>query len=177
MERDQNAAATNLLDRENKIIADILSGFRGLMMHAAEKVDNTASAGQAAYNSMAIEIHMNGLIKSTEDLLQLTRQLRELWVVGPLKRPREGDTEAEESMRKDISAVSSLLGRLRNESRQKMVQESNGTMTYISGPIQGPPPPPITTAATAQATQGQQQQQPVQGAATGTPAAGGSART
>lgn len=51
-------------DRENKLIAEILAGFRGLITHSADKVNNTASTGQAAANSMAVEIMMNGLVGS-----------------------------------------------------------------------------------------------------------------
>ncbi|KAK3322945.1 hypothetical protein B0H66DRAFT_555539 [Apodospora peruviana] len=160
MERD-HASTETLLDRENKLIADVLSGFRGLVVHGAEKVDNIASIGQAGYNSMAMEILMNGLvrflphhpssfsliintrqkIKSTEDLLALTRRLRELWIVGPLKKPGDGDVEAAEGMQEDAAAILELLTRLRVDSREKMARESGGCMTYISGPIEGPPKP------------------------------------
>ena len=47
---------------ENKLIAETLSGFRELILHSAEKVDNIASTGQAGYNSMAVEIMMHGLV-------------------------------------------------------------------------------------------------------------------
>ena len=51
-------------DRENKLIAEILAGFRGLITHGADKVNNTASAGQAAANHMTVEIMMNGLVST-----------------------------------------------------------------------------------------------------------------
>ncbi|KAK0631105.1 hypothetical protein B0T17DRAFT_530132 [Bombardia bombarda] len=61
MERDQ-AVFDNLLDRENKLVADILSGFRGLVLHGVAKAGDRSSTGQAAYNAMAVEILMNGMV-------------------------------------------------------------------------------------------------------------------
>lgn len=52
---------------EEKLIADTLSGFRGLVLHSAEKVDNVASTGEAGYNAMAVEIMMHGLVRSSSD--------------------------------------------------------------------------------------------------------------
>ncbi|KAK5659515.1 hypothetical protein OQA88_717 [Cercophora sp. LCS_1] len=138
MDRDQ-AAAENLLDRENKLIAEILSGFRTLIRDGADRVDSTASTGQAAYNSMAIEIMTNGLIKSTEDLLSLTRQLRELWVVGPLKKPGEGDDEAQQGIKQDAEKFFAALDGMRNAERSAKAQASGGCMTYRQGPLEGNP--------------------------------------
>lgn len=42
-----------------------MTAFRDLINHAAARVDNTASTGQAAYNSMALEIIMSSLVSST----------------------------------------------------------------------------------------------------------------
>ncbi|KAJ4290014.1 hypothetical protein N0V88_006815 [Collariella sp. IMI 366227] len=88
MDRDPTSA-NNLLERKNILIAQVMTAFRDLVNTAAAPVDSTASTGQAAYSSLAIETGMTGIIKSTEDLLTLTRQLRELWIVGPLKAPEE----------------------------------------------------------------------------------------
>jgi len=150
-------------DMENKLIADTLSGFRDLILHSAEKVDNIASTGQAGYNSMAVEIMMHGLVcvnvllahssfrdriltcscyqvKSTEDLLALTRRLRELWVVGPLKKPGDGgEAEVLDGMKQDAASIFELLNRMRAEERQKVARESNGCMTYVSDAIEGIP--------------------------------------
>ena len=81
-------------------------------------------------------------IKSTEDLLGLTRQLRELWVVGPLKRPGEGDTEARENVRQDAAAVFEMMNAMRGDNRRRRAQESEGCMVYREGPLEGNPNPP-----------------------------------
>lgn len=51
-------------DREEKIVTDILSGFRDLVIHGSEQVNNAASAGQAAFNSMTLDVTMNGLVRA-----------------------------------------------------------------------------------------------------------------
>ncbi|KAK3357902.1 hypothetical protein B0T25DRAFT_499552 [Lasiosphaeria hispida] len=153
MDRDQNASE-NLFDRENKLIAEILSGFRGLIKHGADRVSSTASTGQAAYNSMAIEILMSGLTKSTEDLLGLTRQLRELWVVGPLKKPGEGDDAVQLGVQQDATAFFSLMNGMRSEERSARAQETGGCMTYREGPMEGVPMPKGPEALGGPAGQG-----------------------
>ncbi|KAK3341029.1 hypothetical protein B0H65DRAFT_399862, partial [Neurospora tetraspora] len=79
MERDQNTTE-DLFDLENRLTASLLRTFQSLLHHGASRVDNTASVGQAAYNAMATDILMNAQVKSVEELLSLTRKMRELWV-------------------------------------------------------------------------------------------------
>ncbi|GAB1319877.1 Mediator of RNA polymerase II transcription subunit 22 [Madurella fahalii] len=133
-----------LQERKNILIATIMTAFRDLINHAAAKVDSTASTGQAAYSSMALEIIMSSLVKSTEDLLSLTRQLRELWVVGPLRGPGEGDEQAEAGMRRDAEGVFAMLNALRDGERQRLVAQTageTGCLTLERAPIDGAPPP------------------------------------
>ncbi|KAL1872440.1 hypothetical protein VTK73DRAFT_1518 [Phialemonium thermophilum] len=131
MDRDETTETANLLDRENRLIADVLSHFRSLVILATEPVNKTASAGQAAYSSMAMEIETKGLIKATEDLLQLTRLLRELWVVGPLRKPGEGVAEVEQSIDTEVQDVVSLLNKLREQSRRQMIEDGGGHGNYV----------------------------------------------
>ncbi|KAH8898243.1 hypothetical protein GQ53DRAFT_759513 [Thozetella sp. PMI_491] len=139
MDRDQQAAAAvNLLDREQRIIADILSHFRNMVFHATEKVDNAASTGQASYHSFAMELMTQSLTQSTEDLLQLTRQLRELWVVGPLQLPDDGDNEAEKNIDKEVMDILSKLNTMREGARRQMMQEAGGHGTYVAAPLNPP---------------------------------------
>ncbi|KAM7184466.1 hypothetical protein V8F20_012205 [Naviculisporaceae sp. PSN 640] len=129
-----------LLDMEEKLIADTLAGFRGLVLHSAEKVDNVASTGEAGYNAMAVEIMMHGLVKSVEDLLALTRRLRELWAVGPLKKPGEGgEAEALNEMRQNAASVFQILDQMREEKRQRMVRQSEGGLAYVTGAVEALP--------------------------------------
>ncbi|KAK0717486.1 hypothetical protein B0T26DRAFT_751537 [Lasiosphaeria miniovina] len=150
MNRDRNGSE-DLMERRGKLIAEILKGMRQLVELSTQKVDRTATIGQMEYNSMAIDIQMNGLIKSVEDLLGLTRQLREMWIAGPLKTFGEGEDEAERLMRADAADVFAMRNQLRIAARQRTALASGGSITYMSAPVDGPPPrlPPQPTIATA----------------------------
>ena len=71
-------------------------------------------------------------IKSTEDLLQLTRLIRELWVTGPLRKPNEGEQEAEAIIGSEVGEVVTLLTQLREQSRKRLISESGGNGRYVA---------------------------------------------
>lgn len=71
--------------------------------------------------------------------MSLTRQLRELWVVGPLKKPGEGDDEAQQGIKQDAETFFSTLNAQRNAERLGKAQASGGCMTYRQGPLEGSP--------------------------------------
>jgi hypothetical protein len=61
--RVRNVSLTSLgADREERLIAEILANFRNLVMLATEPIGSSASAGQAAYSNMAMEIETKGLV-------------------------------------------------------------------------------------------------------------------
>ncbi|KAK4233840.1 hypothetical protein C8A03DRAFT_38417 [Achaetomium macrosporum] len=147
MDRDPNPME-NLQERKNILTAEIVAAFRDLVNHGAAMVDNSASTGQAAYNSMALEILMSQIIKSTEDLLTLTRRLRELWIVGPLQAPGAHDAEAEQGMQRDAEQVFAMLNALRDRERQRMVQamhERGAGVGFIYEKAGGEMPPGVAT--------------------------------
>lgn len=78
-------------------------------------------------------------IKSIEHLLALTRRLRELWVVGPLRKPGDGDDKAQESIRQDPHAFYGMLNAMRKEERMREEQEGHDYMAYKEEPLEGPP--------------------------------------
>lgn len=79
-----------------------------------------------------IDTNAQPQIKSTEDLLQLTRLLRELWIIGPLRKPGEGEQEAEARIDVEVGDVVGLLNRLREQSRQRLVSEGGGHGKYVA---------------------------------------------
>ncbi|KAK3953396.1 hypothetical protein QBC32DRAFT_387903 [Pseudoneurospora amorphoporcata] len=133
MERDQEKTE-DLFDLENRLTASLLRTFQSLLHHGASRVDNTASVGQAAYNAMATDILMNGMIKSVEELLSLTRKMRELWIVGALRKPGEGDEEVEAEVRKMWEGVRGVEGGWRMQQRVVVAGAE-----YREGEV-GPPP-------------------------------------
>ncbi|KAL1838173.1 hypothetical protein VTJ49DRAFT_2975 [Mycothermus thermophilus] len=142
MDRSRDAKmADNLLERKNILIAQIMAAFRDLINLGAAPVDNNVSTGQTAYSSMALETTMSEMIKSTEDLLSLTRQIRELWVIGTLRPPAAHDGgSGSDTMVQDAQSVLSMLGALIYHQRQSLVRsgEQEGVFTYVQGDIEGP---------------------------------------
>ncbi|EAA29806.1 hypothetical protein GE21DRAFT_4951 [Neurospora crassa] len=125
MDRDQNTTE-DLFDLENRLTASLLRTFQSLLHHGASSVNGTASVGQAAYNAMATDILMNGMVQSVEELLSLTRKMRELWVVGPLRKPGEGDEEVEREMRGCWEGVVQNVGGWRGLKRAEVVNKMGG---------------------------------------------------
>lgn len=70
----------------------------------------------------------------------MTRQLRELWVVGPLRKPGEGEREAEETIAAEVQRVTETLNQLRGHSRQQMVSEGGGYGQFEMAPLAQLPP-------------------------------------
>lgn len=173
MERNQPAAAASLLDQEGKIIAEILTSYRDLVNYATEPITNKTSTGQASYNSMAMDLETQVLvcdlpdslpakssltslqIKSVENLLSLTRRIRELWIVGPLRKPGEGD-RTEETIESEVQSVVGILNQLRANKRQQLVSEGGGYGQFEVGDLAPPPQPnaPGVTGTTAAPTNG-----------------------
>ncbi len=80
----------------------------------------------------------------------LTRQLRELWVVGALRKPGEGEEAAEATIESEVSRLIQLLNSRQQKSREAMMG-SHGTYVSIEleppkldgpGPELHPQPPP-----------------------------------
>ncbi|KAK3504444.1 hypothetical protein B0T13DRAFT_516362 [Neurospora crassa] len=169
MDRDQNTTE-DLFDLENRLTASLLRTFQSLLHHGASSVNGTASIGQAAYNAMATDILMNGMVQSVEELLSLTRKMRELWVVGPLRKPGEGDEEVEREMRgcwEDIIGEKGVGG-WRAQKRAEVVDKmggGKGVGEYKEGEVGVP-------AGVVQQLQQQQFGQFGQGGAAGLPQSG-----
>ncbi|KAL2270622.1 hypothetical protein VTJ83DRAFT_2806 [Remersonia thermophila] len=143
MDRSRDAKmADNLLERKNILIAQIMAAFRDLINLGAQPVDNNVSTGQTAYSSMALETTMSEMIKSTEDLLSLTRQIRELWVIGTLRPPAAHDGgSGSDNMVQNAQSVLTMIGALINHQRQSLVSrrdQEDGVFTYVQGDIEGP---------------------------------------
>lgn len=54
------------LDREEKTISEILQAYRALVRIATERISNRASIGQAAQNSMAMQLETQRLVGSSQ---------------------------------------------------------------------------------------------------------------
>ncbi|KUJ07084.1 uncharacterized protein LY89DRAFT_691891 [Mollisia scopiformis] len=84
---------SGLIDRENATIAELLTRFLNLVKLAASPVEEGATKEVAAAQAFEMECESSALVRASEDLLQLTRELKELWLFGPLRGIKEGEGE------------------------------------------------------------------------------------
>lgn len=73
-----------------------------------------------------------------ENLLALTRRIRELWIVGPL-RELEGGRELEQVIASEVQSVTSIINQMRSATRQQFVSSGGGYGQYVEGPLVQPP--------------------------------------
>ncbi|KAK4188568.1 hypothetical protein QBC35DRAFT_358005, partial [Podospora australis] len=104
-----------------KLTTDIVAWFGDMVRTSTQSVNETASLAQAGTSSLTFDTAMQGFIKSSEDLLTLTRKLKELWVVGPLLKPGEGADEALAEMRTSAQQQVAILNKLKSDERRREV--------------------------------------------------------
>ncbi|KAI1172179.1 hypothetical protein F4777DRAFT_524974 [Nemania sp. FL0916] len=91
--------SSTILDRHNKTMASILTHFRNMVLAATEPLPTSAAIPQASLNTMTMNNEVSAMIKDVEDLLALTRELKQLWIAGPLRKPGDAD---EKNLDKEI---------------------------------------------------------------------------
>ncbi|PTB46128.1 hypothetical protein M441DRAFT_127850 [Trichoderma asperellum CBS 433.97] len=127
MERSQ-PASSNLMDTHNRLIADILTRYRTLMMLAtvqAEQDRNNANPEAMAVTGISIKMEFDGLYTSIKEFLTLSRKIKELWIFGPLGTEDQDRKAKEEQLDQDVNRVSELLNQM-EASKMKNLAESNG---------------------------------------------------
>ncbi|TAQ87710.1 hypothetical protein B7494_g3956 [Chlorociboria aeruginascens] len=100
----------SIADREERAIAALLTRFKNLVDLAAAPPDDGATKEVAAAQAFQMEVESGALVRAAEDLLQLTRELKEMWLFGPLRGI--GDGEGEGSMTEDSKKVGELVNSL-----------------------------------------------------------------
>ncbi|KAK7962106.1 uncharacterized protein PG986_002931 [Apiospora aurea] len=97
LEEERRAAVPPLcLDRHEKAIADILKRFLNMVVAATEPIDEGYTPEKASLNQMQMETETAALVKAIENLLQLTREIRRLWITSPLRSATTADRENKE---------------------------------------------------------------------------------
>ncbi|KAK6818915.1 hypothetical protein PG989_011027 [Apiospora arundinis] len=89
-------SSNSLLDRHNLAIAEILKRFLNMVVAATEPIDEGYTPEKASLNQMTMATETAALIKAIENLLQLTRELKRLWITGPLRPTPEVERENRE---------------------------------------------------------------------------------
>ncbi|KAI1492107.1 hypothetical protein F5X96DRAFT_628381 [Biscogniauxia mediterranea] len=105
--REQNS----IMDRHNRAIAQILTRFRNMVLAAAEPLPQSAIVETASLNRLTMEREAAALITEVEGLLALNREIKALWIRGPLRLPGEDDGREAEIDRK-AELVTSLYGQI-----------------------------------------------------------------
>ncbi|KAH8846869.1 hypothetical protein MCOR27_007712 [Pyricularia oryzae] len=149
MDRGQNSS---LMDRHQAAITDITKHFGELVIGLSSPItaedSDTATSSQQA---MRMQLESNALIASIEHLLSLTRQVRELWLVGPLLKPGEGERAADGQIDEQVESMTHILNQLRERVRNRQVGP-HGTYIIKDRAVAAAP---ATDGATADASSAQ----------------------
>ncbi|KXJ94535.1 hypothetical protein Micbo1qcDRAFT_44632 [Microdochium bolleyi] len=103
--KEQNS----ILDRHNRMIAQILTRFRNMVMAATEPLPRDGAIIEtAALNSMTMETETQALITEIQNLLTLNREIKALWIKGALRKPGE-DAAREAELDRKAELVAGLF--------------------------------------------------------------------
>ncbi|KAI0881997.1 uncharacterized protein GGS22DRAFT_171307 [Annulohypoxylon maeteangense] len=87
-----NRDTTHLLDTHNRKIATIVGRFSNIVAAATASIyENPNTIEQASSNSLKMQTEASALVSEIQGLLSLNRQLKLLWMSGPLRQPGEED--------------------------------------------------------------------------------------
>ncbi|KAI0122037.1 hypothetical protein F4814DRAFT_407401 [Daldinia grandis] len=97
---------SSILDRHNRAIAQILSHFRNIVMAATAPISQSGNILElAALNRMTMETETAALISEVQGLLAINREIKALWIRGPLRQPGDSDTREAELDRQAADVV------------------------------------------------------------------------
>lgn len=71
----------------------------------------------------------------------MTRKIRELWVIGPLKAPPALDARSEDEVRRSAEEALAILENVRDLELRRILQQvapAGGGFTYERGELDGP---------------------------------------
>jgi len=114
---------SGLIDREQKAVADLLTRFKNIVSLAAvPEGPEGESLEVAAVQSVQMEVETAAMISAAEDLLKLTREMKELWLFGPLRELGEGEEEGQ--MAEDAKKVGEKLDALFKIQNEKLGKDA-----------------------------------------------------
>ncbi|KID68107.1 hypothetical protein MAN_02963, partial [Metarhizium hybridum] len=128
---DTNAAQ----DNHNRLVADILTRYRTLMMLAtvqAEGERSNATPETMAVSGISMKMEFDGLNSSIKDLLSLSRKIKELWVFGPLGQGDPDRKAKDAQIEDDVALVSGLLNGLDGRRMRDLAQRCGGTWEVLA---------------------------------------------
>ncbi|KAF7879713.1 uncharacterized protein EAF02_007883 [Botrytis sinoallii] len=116
----RRSKADELTDRQERAIAALLIRFQNLVKLAALPTEDAFTKETAAAEGLRMEVESNALTSAAEDLLKLTRELKEFWIFGSLRGIGEGEGDGE--METDSKKVAELIEK---QLEKKHEQEKN----------------------------------------------------
>ncbi|KFG84619.1 hypothetical protein MANI_029288 [Metarhizium anisopliae] len=134
MDRSQ-PSSSNLMDNHNRLVADILTRYRTLMMLAtvqAEGERSNATPETMAVSGISMKMEFDGLNSSIKDLLSLSRKIKELWVFGPLGQGDPDRKAKDAQIEDDVALVSGLLNGLDGRRMRDLAQRCGGTWEVLA---------------------------------------------
>ncbi|KAJ5824592.1 Mediator complex subunit Med22 [Penicillium robsamsonii] len=107
---DSRPVAKELLDRVDYDISQLLQRFENIVAIAANKFDGTSHV-DAAVEAFQIDVESTALIRAAEDLLALSRLMKELWLFGKLDTlgEDERDVQRREKLEDDVKAIQKVI--------------------------------------------------------------------
>ncbi|RYP73357.1 hypothetical protein DL769_004230 [Monosporascus sp. CRB-8-3] len=121
---DREADDEDLLDRHNRTVAQILTRFRNVIGAATEPLPREGAVLEhAALNRFTMQTEMAALITEVQNLLALNREIKALWIRGPLRKPGENDGLDAEIDRKS-AAVADLYQKAMDMFEEKKKAEA-----------------------------------------------------
>ncbi|KAF4442300.1 hypothetical protein FACUT_2117 [Fusarium acutatum] len=133
---------TNLMDKHQKIISEILRSYRDLMncvtvngMDKEKQGDYEAQANKLNYRDpdtmaaagLRTQRKFDELYESIKELLALTRTIKELWVFGPVDRADGHRKEKEAQIDRDVAEITTLFNKIDANSMRELAEKSGGT--------------------------------------------------
>ncbi|KAJ5751995.1 hypothetical protein N7520_008912 [Penicillium odoratum] len=101
---ESQPTAKTLHNRINTNISQLLQRFENIM--ATATVNNTSHTATAV-ETYQLDVESTALIRAAEDILSLTRTMKEMWLFGKLDEVGEDDRDVErrEKLEEDVLAV------------------------------------------------------------------------
>ncbi|KAI3343776.1 hypothetical protein F4824DRAFT_494027 [Ustulina deusta] len=131
----------NLLDRHNRIMAAILTRFRNMVLAATEPLPAAAAIPQASLNAMTMNNEVSALIKEVQNLLALSREIKKLWIAGPLRKPGDADEKHREKeideKAAQVSKLYNILVDLESQTRKSTAQQAPATAGEVEAKKEG----------------------------------------
>ncbi|KAG6039568.1 hypothetical protein E4U41_002413 [Claviceps citrina] len=133
MDRTQTTTF-NLLDNHNRLVADILTRYRTLMMLATVQAEgelSNATQETMAVTGISMRMEFEGLNSSIKDLLTLSRRIKELWVFGSLGQGNPEKKAVEALIDADAAQVADLMNRLEAGKMRELAERCGGSWEVL----------------------------------------------